>query len=165
MPRFACVIFISLVILTGCASPSYTYRYVPGKTAALVDGQAVAPPAAPARVQDAIAAANRIVGSPYRRGGGHGANGDGTFDCSGAASYVLREAGLMEDSMPSAGFRRYGRSGEGEWISIYARRGHVFLVLAGLRFDTGYHGEERGPLWTTRDRPANGCVIRHPGGL
>src|SRR5688572_2770097 len=60
------------VVLSACSSPRYEYRYVPGKTATLQGGYAVAPPAAPAQVQMAIAAANRIAGSPYARGGGHG---------------------------------------------------------------------------------------------
>jgi hypothetical protein len=113
----------------------------------------------------AIAAGNRIAGMPYRRGGGHARLNDTAYDCSGAASYILRESGLMRDSMPSKGFRRYGRSGEGDWISIYARRDHVFLVIAGLRFDTGWTRGPEGPQWTTQSRPANGSVIRHPDGL
>ena len=63
-------------------------------------------------------------------------------------------------------FRDYGRGGEGDWIDVYARRGHVFLVIAGLRFDTGWNGgsHDTGPRWSTRSRPADGCVIRHPAG-
>ena len=156
---------LPFVLLAGCAQPSYTYRYVPGKTADLCDGCAIAPPGAPAQVQAAVAAANRIAGLPYARGGGHAIGEASVYDCSGATSYVLREAGLLHDSMPSRGFRRYGEPGEGEWISVYARRGHVFLAVAGLRFDTGWASEQRGPQWTTRDRPADGCVIRHPPGL
>jgi hypothetical protein len=163
--RFLSLLLLVPLLFSGCESPSYVYRYVPGKTAALEGGFAVPPPAAPDRVKVAIAAANRIAGSPYRRGGGHGAMDVGAFDCSGASSYVLRAAGLMDDCMPSTGFRRFGESGPGEWISIYARRGHVFLVVAGLRYDTGWHGEEKGPRWTTRNRPADGAVIRHPVGL
>jgi hypothetical protein len=67
--------------------------------------------------------------------------------------------------MPSHGFRRYGKAGEGEWISVWARKGHVFLVIAGLRFDTGWTGHEEGIKWTTRSRPARGHVIRHPANL
>lgn len=156
----ACTLFFS-----ACAGPSYTYRYVPGKTATLENGYATAPPNAPDEVKMAIAAGNRIAGSPYAYGGGHGRGGDGSFDCSGAVSHVLQAAGKLGDPMPSRGFRRYGRSGEGKWLSVYARKGHVFLVAAGLRFDTGWHGEEDGPRWTTRSRPARGYVIRHPPGL
>jgi hypothetical protein len=165
MLRSLAALFLVAFLLAGCESPSYVYRYVPGRTASLQGGYAVAPPEAPERVQMAVAAANRIAGAPYRRGGGHDGLDDGRFDCSGATSYVLRAAGFMDDSMPSSGFRRYGSAGPGEWISAYARRGHVFLVIAGVRFDTGWNGEgEEGPRWTTRSRPAPGAVIRHPAG-
>lgn len=154
------------VLLAGCAGPApYIYRYVPGKTAVMHDGYAVAPPEAPDAVQAAIAAGNRIAGLPYAWGGGHAHSIDSGYDCSGAASYVLQATGRLRGAMPSAGFRRYGESGEGEWISIYARRDHVFLVVAGLRFDTGYTRGPEGPQWTTRGRPANGSVVRHPPGL
>lgn len=156
---------VCAALLTGCSSPSYTYRYVPGKTATLVGGYAVPPEKAPERVKVAIAAANQIVGSPYVYGGGHGRGSAGGFDCSGTASHVLCAAGLLESPMPSRGFRRYGDSGPGDWISVYARKGHVFLVVAGLRLDTGYTGEAEGPRWTTRSRPAPGSVIRHPEGV
>jgi hypothetical protein len=46
--------------------------------------------------------------------------------------------------------------------TIYATRDHVFLVIAGLRFDTGWTGGSRGPRWTTRSRPTTGAVERHP---
>jgi len=67
--------------------------------------------------------------------------------------------------MPSSGFRRYGEAGEGEWITLYAQKGHVFLVVAGLRFDTGWTGAPEGPRWTTRPRPAKGALLRHPRAL
>src|SRR4051812_34481793 len=158
-----------LLFLAGCVGPApYSYHFVPGKTAELRDGYAVAPPNAPASVQAAIDAGNRIAGSPYVYGGGHGPGEAHAFDCSGAASYVLRAAGLLRSPMPSTGFRKYGESGYGNWISIYARRDHTFLSVAGLRFDTGYNsaaGGNRGPNWTTRGRPTKGCVVRHPAGL
>jgi hypothetical protein len=160
-----CVLFTSVLLLAGCSGPSYVYRYVPGKTATLSDGRAIAPPAAPPAVQAAVAAGNRIAGLPYAYGGGHGRGIDSGYDCSGASSYVLREAGLLGEATTSTGFRRYGERGEGEWISIYARRGHVFLVIAGVRFDTGWGEGARGPQWTTQGRPASGAVIRHPTGL
>lgn len=157
------------LFLSGCAStPSYVYRPVPGRTASLgADGRAIAPARAPRAVRAAIDAGNRIAGLPYRRGGGHGSGGgiDRAYDCSGAASHVLRSAGLLRGSTTSTGFRRYGVRGRGEWISVYARRGHVFLSVAGLRFDTGWNGGERGPRWTTRGRPARGYALRHPAGL
>ena len=167
MPRslLPLLALVAAVLLGGCSSPSYTYRYVPGRTAVIRDGYAVAPPGAPSEVHAAIAAGNRIAGLPYARGGGHRSVFASAYDCSGATSYVLIGASQLRSPMPSKSFRRYGRSGEGEWISIYARNGHVFLSVAGLRFDTGYHSGPRGPMWTTRDRPASGAVIRHPAGL
>ena len=167
--RLAKLPLIAAALLTGaCAGPvSYSYHYVPGRTATVSgDGIAEAPPQAPAAVRAAIAAGNRISGADYVYGGGHGTGAAEGFDCSGSASYLLRAAGCLRESSDSNGFRRYGVNGEGGWISVYARPGHVFLVVAGLRFDTGWTGySHSGPRWTVRDRPADGCVIRHPPGL
>ena len=164
-----CVGLLSAILLTGCSGPSeYTYRYVPGRTATVApDGSAVAPSRAPREVRAAIDAANRIAGTPYVYGGGHGSGESAGYDCSGATSYVLRSVGRLHGVLTSDEFRDYGRGGEGDWIDVYARRGHVFLVIAGLRFDTGWNGgsHDTGPRWSTRSRPADGCVIRHPPGL
>ena len=158
--------FLLLPLLAGCVGPApYVYRHVPGKTAILRDGYAIAPPSAPERVRTAIAAGNRIAGLPYAWGGGHAHSIDSGYDCSGAASCLLQAAGCLNGAMPSKGFRSYGESGPGEWISIYARRDHVFLVVAGLRFDTGWGRGPRGPQWTTKSRPTKGAVLRHPRGL
>lgn len=131
----------------------------------LSNGVAIAPENAPAEVKAAIAAGNRIAGLPYRYGGGHGVALDSGYDCSGSTSFILREAGLMHGCMISKEFRGYGRSGEGDWINVYAKNGHVFLAVAGVRFDTGWTDGSEGPQWTTLDRPASGCVVRHPEGL
>jgi hypothetical protein len=161
--------FLSVVVLllffAGCESPRYDYLYVPGKTAVLRDGIAFAPPDAPPQVLAAVAAGNRIAGLPYRYGGGRVDGVDSGYDCSGAMSYVLRGAGLLRGTTTSRGFRSYGEPGEGEWINVYARKGHVFLSVAGLRFDTGYTRGPEGPQWTTLSRPAPGAVVRHPRGL
>lgn len=155
-----------MALLAGCTSPPpYVYHYIPGKTAILRDGYAVPPPNAPPEVEAAIAAGNRIAGMPYAYGGGHARRFDTAYDCSGAASFVLSATGKIDGSMPSESFRHYGYSGYGDWISIYARHDHVFLVVAGLRFDTGWTRGPKGPQWTTRTRPASGCVVRHPEGL
>lgn len=154
-----------LLFLVGCSSPSYSYRYVPGRTAVIRNGKAIAPEEAPARVRAAIAAGNEIAGLPYKYGRGHGLKRDTAYDCSGATSYVLRAAGVLSTPMPSTAFRRYGEKGPGEWISIYARRGHVFLVVAGLRFDTGWNQSAKGPRWTAASRPTKRTVVRHPPGL
>ena len=163
--RTLLVLLTFAALLAGCSSPHYTYHYVPGKTATIEGGYAVAPESAPPEVHAAIAAGNRIAGLPYRYGGGRCEGVDSGYDCSGACSYVLREAGLLRGCMTSHTFRDFARRGEGDWITVWARKGHVFLTVAGLRFDTGWHGHGEGPRWTTKSRPAPRYVLRHPAGL
>jgi hypothetical protein len=129
------------------------------------DGRAVAPASAPQEVKDAIAAANRIVGKPYKYGGGHGRWEDSGYDCSGAMSYALHGAGLLNRPLTSGDFMRWGRAGKGSWITIYAHGGHGFLVIAGLRFDTGWNNAGKGPRWSEEMRPTDGYTVRHPSGL
>lgn len=140
------------------------YRFEYGKTALLQNGIAYAPKRAPAAVHRAIAAGNRLQNKPYKWGGGHAVLNDSGYDCSGAVSYVLREAGLMRGQMPSWGFFHYGDRGRGKWITVYVRRGHVFLTVAGLRLDTGWGGGRNGPRWQTGSRPGKGHAMRHPVG-
>lgn len=161
----ALLLLAVLTLLSGCGCPGYSYRYVPGKTAQKVGRYAVAPPEAPRAVHAAIDAGNRIAGLPYSYGAGHGQGEDNAYDCSGAASYVLRGAGKLGEAETSGSFRQFGEPGPGEWITIYAKKGHVFMSVAGLRYDTGWTGGPQGPQWTMRDRPADGCVLRHPVGL
>jgi hypothetical protein len=142
-----------------------SYRFEYGRTAMLKNGIAYAPKNAPAAVKRAIAAGNRLQGKPYKWGGGHASHNDSGYDCSGTVSYVLREAGLMRGSIPSRDFFSYGKKGEGKWITIYIRRGHVFVTVAGLRLDTGGPGGESGPRWKTATRQGFGHVMRHPSGL
>jgi Putative peptidoglycan binding domain len=136
-----------------------------GPKAALgADGHAVAPASAPPAVKAVIAAANRIVGKPYKYGGGHGQWNDTGYDCSGSDSYALHGGGLLSRPMTSGDFESYGAAGRGAWITVYGSGGHSFLVVAGLRFDTGYHPGPSGPQWSTRMRPSDGYVARHPVG-
>jgi hypothetical protein len=70
--------------------------------------------------------------------------------------------------MSSTEFRKYGRRGRGKWITVYARKGHTFAVIAGLRLDTTPYDNYTGrwaPAWQTTDRPPRGFVARHPVGL
>ena len=173
MKHFA-LFLIALIPISGglvsCSSQvkakrpvSYNFQY--GRTAMLKNGVAYAPKGAPIEVKRAIAAGNRLQHMPYKWGGGHARQNDSGYDCSGTVSYVLREAGLMEGSMPSKGFFGYGKKGYGKWITIYTRKGHVFMTIAGLRLDTGWGADRTGPRWHTRTRPASGTVVRHPSGL
>ncbi len=128
------------------------------------DGLAVAPALAPPVVQAIIAAGNRIATMPYRYGGGHGNWDDTGYDCSGSVSYALHFAGLLEESMPSGGFMNWGERGPGQWVTIYAHGGHVYMVVAGLRFDTsGRSGA--GTRWQADTRSDRGYTVVHPPGL
>jgi cell wall-associated NlpC family hydrolase len=130
------------------------------------DGLAVAPAGAPPEVQQVIAAANAIVGKPYRYGGGHGDFEDSAYDCSGSESYALHGGGFITRPMDSTDFMSWGEAGEGTWITSYANSGHSFLVVAGLRFDTGYNNSSSsGPKWSTQMRPTDGYTARHPEGF
>lgn len=142
-----------------------SYRFESGRTALLKDGLAYAPRSAPAAVKRAIAAGNRLQDMPYKWGGGHANHNDRGYDCSGTVSYVLREAGLIKGSMPSSGYFSYGKKGDGKWITIYIRKGHVFMTVAGLRLDTGGRGGRTGPRWKPETRNGVGHVMRHPAGL
>ena len=141
-----------------------SYHFDPGHTAMIKDGIAYAPRRAPAAVKRAIAAGNRLQSMPYKWGGGHARLQDSGYDCSGTVSYVLREAGLMNGCMASKEYFGYGKKGEGKWITLYVRDGHVFMTVAGLRLDTGGPGGETGPRWKTATRQGRGHVVRHPAG-
>ncbi len=147
------------------ASRAVEYHFVPGRTALLRNGLAYPPKNAPAAVKRALQAGNRLQNKPYKWGGGHRILNDRGFDCSGSTSYVLREAGLLRGCLDSRGFLKYGKKGEGEWITTYVRNGHVFLTVAGLRLDTGGASQETGPRWKPSRRGVRGYVVRHPSGL
>jgi cell wall-associated NlpC family hydrolase len=138
----------------------------PDKATLGPDGRAIAPTNAPPEVQAVIAAANRIVGKPYRYGGGHGSWEDSGYDCSGSESYALHGGGLVSRPHDSTEFESWGEPGPGEWITSYANSGHSYMVVAGLRFDTGWNDStSSGPKWSTKMRPSSGYVVRHPEGL
>jgi cell wall-associated NlpC family hydrolase len=127
-------------------------------------GDAVAPEGAPDVVKRMILAGNEIAKFPYKWGGGHGAWRDSGYDCSGSVSFALAGAGLLDSPLTSGGLARYGRAGPGRWITIYANAGHVFMVVAGLRFDTSGQGRA-GTRWQDARRPTGGFAVRHPPGL
>lgn len=164
---FGLCFLTALTGLSSCSSgkKSWTYEYHRGKTAILVDNKAVPPAGLPPRVMRAISAGNNIAGRPYKYGGGHRELEDTGYDCSGTVSYVLRHAGLIDSCGTSDSLRKFGHGGEGKYMTVYSRKGHAFIVIAGLRLDTGYNGQNEGPKWSTRARPLKGYVARHPGGL
>jgi hypothetical protein len=140
---------------------------VPGKRAVLRNGVAYAPSNAPDSVKSAIWAANKIRHKPYVWGGGHGSFNDSGYDCSGTVSYALHQGGLLGAPIASSDFLRYGDRGRGKWITVYARHGHTFAVIAGLRLDTTdfSYGGDIGPRWHNDGRDTRGFDARHPVGL
>ena len=140
----------------------------PGNAAVFRDGVALAPLNAPTSVKRVIWAANQLRTKPYRYGGGHKTFYDSGYDCSGTVSYALAGAGLVSVPLSSTEFRVYGSRGPGKWITVYARNGHTFAVIAGLRLDTtSPHNPSRrwAPRWQPTDRMPRGFEARHPFGL
>lgn len=134
--------------------------------ASLTGDTATAPPGAPAAVKRAIHAADEIDRRPYVWGGGHSSFLSHGYDCSGAVSYVLHAAGLLDQTMVSGQLAFWGDHGLGRWITVYANNEHVFMVIAGLRFDTRDDPPgENGPRWHQAKVEAPGFAARHPGGL
>ena len=130
----------------------------------LPDGTAVAPENAPDVVKRVILAGNEIAKFPYKWGGGHGAWRDTGYDCSGSVSFALAAAGMLDRPLTSGGFLDWGTPGVGEWITIYTNPGHMFMVVAGLRFDTSGAGRA-GTRWQRAPRTVSGFAVRHHPGL
>jgi len=165
---------------SGSGGAQYVPPPPPAKRAKILNGVAIPPIGAPARVKKAIAAANRIVRKPYVYGGGHGAYSgraarstslDRGYDCSGAISFALFGGRFLRSPLDSSSFMDWGRRGKGRWISVYTNPGHAYVVIAGLRFDTSggdrVSPEERasgdGPRWRKYRRSPAGFSARHPG--
>ncbi len=135
------------------------------------DGLARAPRGAPPEVRRAIAAANAISDRPYLLRHYPTHLGNPTYDCSSSARHVLWGARAYGTAPGVSGsFMAWGRPGPGRWITIHANAGHMFLVVAGLRFDTarydrGPNAGESGPRWRLGPRPMGNFVVRHPPGL
>jgi hypothetical protein len=58
----------------------------------------------------------------------------------------------------------WGKPGKGKWVTIYTHTGHVFMEVAGIRFDTS-GARETGSRWQNAMRSTAGFVARHPAGL
>ncbi len=171
-PRIAALAVLAVLALLPTATAqaggglsTSTGETVPGSKAKLVGGRAIAPADAPRRVQKVIAAANKIRNKPYRWGGGHGSWNDRGYDCSGAVSYALAGGGLINRPATSGELMRWGSPGRGRWLTIYANPGHVYAVIAGLRWDTVGLGRGEGPRWHPADFYPQGYVARHIPGL
>jgi hypothetical protein len=157
---------------TGGVSPTDP-QFQPAPKGKIVNGIAIPPIGAPQEVVDAINAANEIVTKPYIYGGGHKSFNSRGYDCSGSVSFALHGAGLLDTPLDSSDFMHWGLRGKGQWITVYTNPGHAFVVIAGLRFDTGFRdriSKKRGaapgsgPRWGG-PRPTRGYHARHPDGL
>jgi cell wall-associated NlpC family hydrolase len=153
----------------GAPNPAATVT-VDGSVAKLLpSGMAAAPALAPPEVQQAIWAANEIVGRPYVWGGGHNRTfRSAGYDCSGTVSYALHGGSLLRAPLDSSSFMHWGDPGAGQWITIYTNPGHAFAVIAGLRLDTSAAGDRsglKGPRWRPVLRSTRGFHRRHPDGF
>ena len=163
---FACALLTSCSSQLRAQERYLTHRFDHGKTAYISpSGKAVAPPRAPRRVKRMIEAANTLTDKPYIYGGGHRSFYDRGYDCSGAVSYVLHAGGKLDRPLVSQNFFDYGKKGYGDWVTIYVRKGHVFMGIAGLRFDTGGSWKSTGPRWKPERRGVKGYYVRHPSRL
>jgi cell wall-associated NlpC family hydrolase len=134
------------------------------RASALPNGVAVPPLEAPESVKQIIEAGNIIARSPYVWGGGHGKWLDTGYDCSGSVSFALAAAGLLDGPLDSGHLAQWGDPGPGRWVTIYANAGHVFMEVAGIRFDTVARAVT-GSRWANGGRSTAGFAVRHPPGL
>jgi hypothetical protein len=140
----------------------------------LPNGLATAPASAPAAVKEIIAAGNQIVGRPYVYGGGHGlplSEAAPSYDCSSSVEHLLYGARLLPVTYAAASstLESFGQPGPGGWVTLYASADHVFMYVAGLRWDThnaaGPGDGSTGIGWHPLVRSSAGFVARHPVGL
>ncbi len=117
-------------------------RLTSGPRATLLpDGAAAAPASAPAAVQGIIAAGNQIVGTPYLYGGAHGLPLNIVapyYDCSSSVAHLLYGGGLLavDADMTSGELRVLGPAGPGPLGHDLREPDHVYMYVAGLRWDT-----------------------------
>src|SRR5947209_2228842 len=147
----------------------------PGDRARLLsNGLAAAPENAPIAIKEMIAAGNQIVGKPYVYGGAHGlplSEVAPAYDCSSSVEHVLYGARLLPVTYggSSSELESFGDPGTGQWVTLYANASHVFMYVAGLRWDThnaaGPGDGSSGIGWHPLVRDASGFVARHPAGL
>ena len=146
----------------GAANPGGTTDA--GGIAVDTGGMVQPPPGAPAAAAEVIAAGNAIATLPYIYGGGHASFHADGYDCSGSVSYALAAAGLVSSPMVSGQFENWGAPGPGRWITVYANADHVWMEVAGWRFDTVAQAET-GTRWAQGGGEFAGFVVRHPPGL
>ncbi|HEY4280367.1 MAG TPA: D-Ala-D-Ala carboxypeptidase family metallohydrolase [Conexibacter sp.] len=158
----------------GGGTPGGPLQLASGERARILpNGLAAAPADAPQAVKAIIAAGNQINGKPYTYGGGHGIAPTAvgaSYDCSAGVSHLLAGAGLLHVTEDSSALMSFGKPGVGRWVTIYSDPGHVYMYVAGIRWDTsGFAGDtspNAGNGWHSNVRPRRpGDAVRHPEGL
>jgi hypothetical protein len=170
----------------GGACAPVTGPSVPGAAAQILpDGTAAFPADAPAQVQEAIAAGNRIIDTSYstERDPNMLSTVMPSYDCSGSTDYVLYNAGLNAPQVDvgsgvagnSTLLESYSAPGAGQWITVFASAGHAFIEVAGLVLDTSHYAATApagtGPRWqpasilSAQLADGNVWTQRHPVGL
>jgi len=157
------------------AALSGALTLTPGERARLLPGGlAAAPASAPSAVKAIIAAGNQIVGKPYVYGAAHGqplSEVAPAYDCSSSVEHLLYGGRLLpvDYGAASSELESFGEPGSGRWLTLYASAAHVFMYVAGLRWDThdaaGPGDGSQGIGWHPLVRSAAGFVARHPAGL
>jgi len=158
----------------------------PGQAAQILpDGLAAIPQDAPAQVQAAIAAGNRIIDTSYstERNPNMLTQVQDSYDCSGSTDFVLYNAGLTSPQVDignriagdSTLLESYGDAGPGQWITVYASANHAFIQIAGIVLDTTHKAPTTpsgsGPRWQPASilpsqlADGNSWTERHPPGL
>jgi hypothetical protein len=167
--------FSSAAAISPCAAQVGGVPLTPGpKAQILANGQAAAPQSAPTAVKEMIAAGNQIAGKPYLYGGAHGvplSTIAPAYDCSSSVEHLLYGARLVPvtDTVASSALESFGAPGPGRWVTLYASADHVFMYVAGIRWDThnaaGPSDGSSGIGWHPLIRSSAGFLARHPVGL
>ncbi len=123
------------------------------------------PSGVPEVVQKVVAGANEIADFPYVFGGGHGSFVDNAYDCSGSVSYALAAGGLLSAPETSGELERWGVSGPGRYITIYANAGHTYMYVDGVLYDTAGRSGVYASRWLVTGVDNSGFVARHWPGL
>lgn len=115
----------------------------------------------------------------YSYGGGHGAalsqlKYNQRLDCSSSISLALYDAHLWGErdwAFVSGDFSKWGKPGQGKYMTLWYRKGHVWFEFHGLRrgyrrFDTSPWGiGKTGPRLRKTRRSKVGFKPRHWPGL
>ncbi|MDE3069303.1 MAG: hypothetical protein KGJ43_01070 [Acidobacteriota bacterium] len=142
---------------------------VPGGESVAGNGAIQIPAGVPTVIQKVIAGANAIADYPYVYGGGHASFVDNAYDCSGSISYALAAGGLLTVPETSGELESWGAAGPGQWITVYANAGHVYMYVntgnGWMRYDTVGRSGPYASRWQPGARSNEGFVVRHWPGL